>query len=124
MNAKHVTEKLSGRGSAEKATPVLFRVWPKSEGGSVIALFPTIPADYAGRSVQSYEHVGQHGGADLGLIHRTRPATPPEYASLKSELESIGYKLKVCSRATRGMHDELMREVRRTASGVAIRVRS
>ncbi len=55
----------------EAAIPVLFRVWPKSEGGGVIALFPTIPEDRHGNLVSSFEHVGQHGGADLhGMIQR------------------------------------------------------
>lgn len=99
--------------SAEHETPVIFRVWPKSEGGGVIALFPTCPAQHQGYSVDSYEHIGQHGSADLhGVIGRTRLATPQEYAALKRELEATPYKykLKVYTRATRGMLAEMLRE--------------
>lgn len=86
-------------------TPVIFRKWPKSEGGGVIALFPTIPADWAGRYCQSYEHVGQHGGADYhGVVRQTTPAKPDEYADLASELTGIGYDLVPYSRATPAMH--------------------
>jgi hypothetical protein len=71
-------------------TPVIFRKWPKAEGGGIIALFPLEPAasEY---DCSSYEHVGQHGAATLDIIHRTRPATPAEYADLKQELESAPY---------------------------------
>jgi hypothetical protein len=80
-------------------TAVLFRVWPAKQGGGVIALFPLIDE---GRGLcSSFEHVGQHGGADLiGVIHATRRARPEEYAALKRELERAPYeyKLKVYQR--------------------------
>lgn len=91
------------------ATPVMFRAWKKKDGGGVIALFPTIPADVGGVYCQSYEHVGQHGGALLlGVIEATRPASPEEYAPLLQELLSIGYDLKVVKRTTSRMFKERM----------------
>lgn len=81
--------------------PVIFRWWKESD--DVIALFPADPSDYAGRYCTSYEHVGQHGGADYDhIIQGSRPATPDEYADLKRELEAYpyGYKLKVYLRET------------------------
>ncbi len=42
-------------------TKVIFRKWPKSQGGGVIALFPQLPASYSGHMCESYEHIGQHG---------------------------------------------------------------
>lgn len=73
---------------------VVFRKW---KNGSVIALFP----DEAWTDTQcaSYEHVGQHGGADYShVVRATKPATAQESASLAAELESIGYKLRIVSR--------------------------
>ncbi len=78
---------------------VLFRVWKKLDThphaeGIAIALFPDIDADRG--TCQSYEHIGQHGGADLELVlSLTRPASQVEYADLKAELGEIGYDLCV-----------------------------
>jgi hypothetical protein len=82
---------------SEPITEVVFRVWPKSEGGDVIALFPYDHAhDYY---CTGYQHIGQHGAADFhGVVSRTRLAKPAEYVALKSELESIGYCLKIIKR--------------------------
>lgn len=91
-------------------TKVIFRIWPKSKGGDVIALFPQHAAT-AGKPEHclSYQHIGQHGGADLfGLTCDLRLATPEEYADLKSELESLGYSLRVCKRTNET--DRMMRE--------------
>ena len=80
-------------------TEVVFRVWPKSEGGDVIALFPYEHAH--GYFCDSYQHIGQHGAADFhGLTYRTRLAKPEEYAALKAELETIGYSLKIVKRVS------------------------
>jgi hypothetical protein len=82
-------------------TIVIFRKWPKSQGGEVIALFPCEAATRDGGMCQSYERVGQHGAADPhGVVDRTKPATPEEYAELKAELERApyGYALEVRSR--------------------------
>src|SRR3990167_7742944 len=65
-------------------TPVIFRKWPKSEGGDIIAIFPTEPGTNDPYTSSSYEHIGQHGSADpVGLVQRTKPATSAEYADLK-----------------------------------------
>jgi excisionase family DNA binding protein len=87
----------------EPITKVVFRKW-HGEGGGILALFPEIPADIHGHHCQSYQHVGQHGGADYSLcIGKTAPAAPGEYADLKEELESIGYRLEVVNRITPAM---------------------
>lgn len=81
----------------KEPTRVIFRRWyTEQDGSGTIALFPDLGE--RGGMVSSFEHVGQHGAADLaGVIARTRPATPGEYAALKAELEGIpyGYRLDV-----------------------------
>jgi hypothetical protein len=79
-------------------TKVVFRFWR----GEVIALFPEVPSDVNGYYCESYQHVGQHSGADYnGIIRESRPATPAEYADLHAELTRIGYDLEVVQRASR-----------------------
>jgi hypothetical protein len=74
-------------------TKVVFRMWD----GQVIALFPEI--DEGNYFCLSYEHIGQHGGADYqGIVADSRLATPDEYKDLFEELESIGYNLDVRKR--------------------------
>ena len=88
----------------EDITRVVFRRWPKSQGGGIIALFPDIPSDPAGRYCLSFEHVGQHGGADYqGLIRITSPVreSSEELENLKEELRGRGYNLKVMHRRVR-----------------------
>jgi hypothetical protein len=78
---------------------VVFRVFKK--GGDVLALFPHETWDGRGHCA-SYQHIGQHSGADYAhCIQATRPARPSEYRALKTELERIGYRLIVRSRAGR-----------------------
>lgn len=87
----------------EDITRVVFRRWPKSQGAGIIALFPDIPSDLNGRFCLSYEHVGQHGGADYqGVIGSTRPAKEGEYRELKQELGDIGYELEIRLRRSHG----------------------
>ena len=76
-------------------TQVIFRKWAN---GDIIALFPRIPANGFPWEMLSYEHVGQHGGASMGIIDKTRPAKPDEYATLKAELEGRGYVLDIRQR--------------------------
>lgn len=80
---------------------VLFRVWPASQGGEVLALFPELPACPDGYHCQSYQHTGQHGAADpQHCIAATRPATLEEAAPLIRELESapFHYSLRIIAR--------------------------
>jgi hypothetical protein len=94
-------------------TPVVFRKWRKSQGGGILALFPTIPSDNLGYYCSSYEHVGQHGSADYrGCVQQTVPAKPEEYAALEKELTSIGYELQVVQRASPAMHAACRAEAR------------
>jgi hypothetical protein len=77
---------------------VVFRKW-KAPFDGILALFSHVR--HSGHLCMSYEHVGQHGGADYtGCISVTRPATPEEYKDLKSELEQIGYNLQIRKRST------------------------
>lgn len=84
----------------EKITEVVFRKYkPKHAFGNegvIIALFPYELFNYHG-NVTCYEKVGQHGEADYGHVvgTLTTSATESEYSELKSELESLGYNLKV-----------------------------
>jgi hypothetical protein len=74
-----------------KTTKVIFRKW--RDTGDIIAMFPEIPADNTGRQCISYEHVGQHGGADPDCVQRqTVLAKPAEYRELMKELHQIGYR--------------------------------
>jgi hypothetical protein len=76
---------------------VIFR---KFKEGDIIAMFPRIPADRLGYHIESYQHIGQHGLADPGIVSITKLAMPEEYQSLKEELESIGYNLKIVKKIT------------------------
>jgi len=80
-----------------KDLPVIFRKYPE---GSIIAVFPTIPADISGITITSYMHIGQHCQAcPQGVIRTTKPTTPREYKELITELHKIGYRnLKVYKR--------------------------
>jgi hypothetical protein len=86
-----------------KITDVIFRKWPKSQGGDIIALFPGIPTDKYGFLCSSYQHIGQHGGADYQhVVSATRPATATEFYPLAEELTGLGYRLKVKVRRGKG----------------------
>jgi hypothetical protein len=86
-------------------TVVVFRKWRKD--GGILALFPEV-LNY-GHFCGSYEHVGQHGGADYkGCIRATVPARPQEYAELARELRRIGYVLDIQNRASGAMRRKRM----------------
>lgn len=83
--------------NAEK-TVVIFRKFPDT--GGIIAVFPELPASPdTRRECLSYMHVGQHGACDLFYFFQegaTVPCDNPEhYGALKSELEQLGYNLRV-----------------------------
>ncbi len=85
-------------------TPVIFRRW-KKEPHSVIALFPTLPGNDNLDTCESYEHIGQHGAADITLMMRkmTVPATLLSFdvRELGDELFKRGYRLTVRQRESR-----------------------
>lgn len=89
--------------------PVIIRVW-RSDPDDVFALFPTLPADTLGYQCTSYQHVGQHGGADYNLcIRNSRPATAKEARELLAELRGIGYNPRVYKRRTPAMREACQR---------------
>ena len=92
---------MPGKGKAAPKTAVLFRKWPESEGGGIIALFPYLAGTTSDLATcESYEHAGQHGAADLaGVMELTRPATPDEYAALHAELTHAPYSYRLQVRA-------------------------
>lgn len=80
-------------------TKVIFRV---DRDNVVFALFPEIPHDVHGRYCTTYQHVGQHSGADYQwCIATSTPATPERYKDLLDELTRIGYNVKVIKRYQR-----------------------
>jgi len=93
---------------------VVFRKW--RDGFGIIALFPELPTDLYGYYCESYEHVGQHGGADyFGVIMNTRPANSEESTDLYEELTSIGYVLRPIQRASQIHHERRRRLARHFA---------
>jgi len=96
------------------ADKVVSRRW--RECGSIIALFPEIPADICGVYCEAYEHVGQHGGADYwGVIQATVPAQRHEADDLAEELTSIGYSLRPIRRGSWRHHDKRRQAAREIA---------
>lgn len=79
-------------------TKVVFRKF--DEDGSIIALFSEQRWSEYQRTINSYQHVGQHGAADYDhCITHSRPASEDEYMPLLVELISIGYEnLRVMQR--------------------------
>ena len=72
-------------------TDVIFR---KFKDGEILALFPY--EIETGTFVLSYQHIGQHSGADYQfMINGTKPAKPEEFTDLKKEIENFGYNLRV-----------------------------
>ena len=73
-----------------QSLPVIFRADRSGPfKGDVTAVFPTIPADYAGLEMTCYAHTGQHSGCAHVWYRGTRPAKPEEYAGLLAELRGI-----------------------------------
>lgn len=87
------------RENSEPLTKVIFLVNEKDpQNSDLFAYFPEEDFDNKGNKV-GYSHIGQHGAVDPKYAEESRPATPEEYADLKSELESIGYNLDVINPA-------------------------
>ena len=81
-------------------TKVVFRKTknPYTKEWDIIAFFPDLEANF-GRVV-CYEHVGQHGEADILFYkYNTKKAKPEEYEALYRELtDLVGYDLRVMQR--------------------------
>jgi hypothetical protein len=95
-------------------TPVIFR----KKFGEITAVFPTLPWSLSGDTVTVYAHVGQHGQADWGWYNSTKAVKPEEYASLLSELEGFGYRLRVYRKRTAKHRAEFDAELRRYREGM------
>lgn len=67
------------------------------ELSGVVAVFPQLKRFNGYKhNVTCYSHVGQHSEGDTSYFSKLQPASETEYHDLKTELESIGYNLKVC----------------------------
>ena len=90
-------------------TKVIFRRWPKKEGGGVVAIFPQDPGTYDPYTCSSYERVGQHASCcPYSLLQITKPAkeSDPDVKELIRELENYGppeahYNLTIGKRITK-----------------------
>lgn len=80
-------------------TEVIFRkVKSGDDKGTIEAFFPYDISDLRG-NITCYAHIGQHSGACWDYyLRNTVPAKENEYQDLKTELESIGYNLKVINK--------------------------
>ncbi len=90
----------------EPETKVVFRKRSKREGGDIVALMFEELGSYCCDTFGCYQHVGQHGVADMGIVHKTKLAKPDEYANLKRELESepYNYRFRVYKRIPRSAY--------------------
>jgi len=78
----------------EEPVIVIFRKY--KDGGDILALFPYEDYTATGSMCMSYQHVGQHGGANYAhCLDITVNASPEEYEPLRKELEGIGYNLVI-----------------------------
>ena len=74
-------------------TEVIFRI----DNYSVYALLPYEIS--SGYDVVTYQHVGQHSGADYkNCILQSKPATLEQYKDLFNEMTNLGYNLKVVTK--------------------------
>lgn len=82
-------------------TDVIFRRWtsPSTINKCIFALFPYVINDIEG-NIMSYEHIGQHGGANYyHCMKRSVPATEEEYKDAYDELTNYcGYNLRIVKR--------------------------
>lgn len=77
---------------------VILRRW-KNKPHGVIAFLPDVPAN--DWRIMSYEHVGQHGEADITVMHTRTYACKVEDQDAKdmlAELRSLGYHPRVVKR--------------------------
>lgn len=102
----------------DHVTPIIFRKFPASQGGEVIALFPYLAGGTDGYTCESFMHHGQHGIADPGIMRVTRPATQAEAWDLICELTSSPYHyppVRIMHRFTSHAADARRRQTERPA---------
>jgi hypothetical protein len=96
-------------GTETEVVDVIFRV---DREGEVFALFPGLAGTRELHTCTSYQHVGQHGSADLAFCMRSsRKATEDEYMPLMRELQRVGYAMNVVAKTSRRHAVERAREV-------------
>jgi hypothetical protein len=124
LNRKEETmkTKTAETQQAEPITLVAFRFWYDGPGnrksGEVVAIMPELPGDSDAYSCTCYVHTGQHGICNVHLAGQySRPATEAEYAPLLTELERIGYRVRVIRRVNQRRYlDARRRELAAVAS--------
>ena len=104
-------------------TVVIFRAG-RTAPHDVTAVFPYEPAGPHGYEMSCYAHVGQHSACTYEWFLSTRPATPAEYADLKTELENYGppdahYRLVVRKRIAHSKRIEESRAQDRRAQAMS-----
>lgn len=70
-----------------------------THSNEVTAIFPQLKYNkrlYGNDMLTCYAHIGQHSSCSKEWLNETQKATPEQYANLKTELEQIGYVLKIC----------------------------
>ena len=84
------------------ATLVRFVISKTVYSDNVVAVFPKLLYNkriYGNTELVCYAHIGQHSSCSREWAYdrkNQRMATSREYASLKKELEDIGYVVRVC----------------------------
>lgn len=76
------------------ATLVKFLISKDSDNNEVFAYFPQLKGDNKGNKT-CYSHVGQHSACSPEYAKECELANEFQFSDLKTELESIGYELKV-----------------------------
>ncbi len=92
-------------------TPVIFRKEGKGNDTNILAVFPEQTGTNDSNTCGCYAHVGQHSSMDVAFYFDTKPVKPSEYQDLKTELESIGYNLKVYKRWQQSFNKERREEL-------------
>ncbi len=81
-----------------RQTKVKFR--KDATTSEIFAVFPQLKYNkylYGNDVLTCYAHLGQHSSCNKEWVKgETKPAKESEYLPLKSELEQIGYNLKIC----------------------------
>ena len=83
--------------SEKTFTRCIFKMTPLFMGEKeVVAFLLDVPANPS--HMMSYMHIGQHGEATKKFFYDCKLASPEQYADLKTELQSIGYRLIIRKR--------------------------